>query len=76
LLRIPEVAGPATARLAASVAPAAANVPINFLLFILFSPHLKLPNDDQCAAAELMSPHSVIYLKTENVYSAVDCTKA
>jgi hypothetical protein len=35
LLRIPDVAGPATTRLAASVTPAAATVPKNSLLFIL-----------------------------------------
>jgi hypothetical protein len=41
LLRIPDVAGPANTRLAASVA-AADTVPMNSLLFILFSPHMKL----------------------------------
>ena len=37
LLRIPDVAGPANTRLAASVAPTPANVPKNFLLFISIS---------------------------------------
>jgi hypothetical protein len=37
LLRIPDVAGPATARLAASVAPAATTVPKNSRLFMVSS---------------------------------------
>jgi hypothetical protein len=43
LLRNPDTAGPAKARLAASVVPAATNVPKNSLLFIIISFWLKKP---------------------------------